>query len=399
MRGNTTKINAHIDRWLTRLIDLSRRNRLLYFRESRRASLRLTEPDLEEVFEWVGDPSGAYRFWVSSEDQPEAPGDDANEAEAPLGSADARQLGLVCAAERPKTGLATAETRWKELGKTLASLTARAKLDLEERGVRILYLAFGMLRWQEADTRETIRSPLLMVPVELSRESRTEPFELMPCDEDTVLNPVLAVKLQRDFKITLPDVPEDWSELGLSPYLAQIRDMVRKVGWEVEEELWLGLFSFHKLPMYRDLDSHRGSLCDHSLIGSLAGAERDDDLGLEPLVAPEELDESLPPDQSHLVVDADSSQLAAVETIKRGTNLVLHGPPGTGKSQTITNVVAEMVAAGKSVLFVSEKMAALEVVFERIQRAHLDHLCLELHSHKASKREVVRELYRTNWNA
>lgn len=100
------------------------------------------------------------------------------------------------------------------------------------------------------------------------------------------------------------------------------------------------------------------------------------------------------PRNSFLVVDADSSQLACIEAVKHGTSLVLHGPPGTGKSQTITNVIAESIAAGKTVLFVSEKMAALEVVYNRLREAHLEHFCLELHSHRANKRAVVQELYR-----
>ena len=395
MGKDTAKINAQIDSWLTRLIDLSRRNRLLYFRESRRASLRVTDPGPAEIFEWACDPGSAYRFWVHPPDQADAAEDDESEGDGPASVADARRLGLVCAAERPRAGLATAEPKWQELNKTLSSLSARARLDLEERGVRILYLAFGLLRWQDPETKEIVRSPILMVPMELARESRTEPWELTPCDEDTVLNPVLAVKLQRDYKMVLPEVPDDWDNSDLSSYLDQIRAVVMGVGWQVDEELWLGLFSFHKLPMYRDLDNHRESLCEHRLIAGLSGAQKAEDLGLQTLVTSDGLDETLSPRESHLVVDADSSQLAAIETVKKGTDLVLHGPPGTGKSQTITNVVAEMLAAGKTVLFVSEKMAALEVVFDRLKQARLDHLCLELHSHKASKREVVRELYAT----
>ena len=289
--------------------------------------------------------------------------------------------------------LATAETKRKELATTLRRLAARAKLDLDDRGVRILHVGFGMLEWQQTETKEWMRSPIVMVPVELSRASRQKPWELSPCDEDIVVNPVLVVKLQRDFGVTLPDVPDNWDEHPLQRYLETVRAALNHPDWRVSDECWLGIFSFHKLPMYRDLDQNRPRLSGHSLIARLAGAAGDTDRPSDATCSPDELDRRLAPQDSFLVVDADSSQLAAIETVKLGTNLVLHGPPGTGKSQTITNVVAEMLAAGKTVLFVSEKMAALEVVYQRIERAGLGHLCLELHSHKASRRTVVDRLH------
>jgi len=110
---------------------------------------------------------------------------------------------------------------------------------------------------------------------------------------------------------------------------------------------------------------------------------------------PQELDKKTSPETSFLVADADSSQLVCIEAVKSGSNLVIQGPPGTGKSQTITNLIAEFIARGKSVLFVSEKMAALEVVFRRLQSADLGHFCLQLHSHRANKRDVIQELYKT----
>ena len=95
------------------------------------------------------------------------------------------------------------------------------------------------------------------------------------------------------------------------------------------------------------------------------------------------------------VMDADSSQIAVIEAVKAGDNLVVEGPPGTGKSQTITNLIAELLAAGKKVLFVSEKMAALEVVKSRLDKVGLGLYCIELHSHKSNKKEVLQELERS----
>lgn len=393
MASPEQRVNSKVDSWLARLIDLSRRNRLLYFRETRRSTLHITSPSSGEVFQALYEGSHSYRFWVPEPEGVLAEDDD--EAETGLDRATIRQLGLACSDHCPRYAVETGQTNPKELATTLRRMSAKASLDFGERGVRILHLAFGMLSWQEIETREAALSPILLVPVDLSRASRSEPWELSPCDEDIVLNPVLAVKFQRDFGIALPEVPDNWDEETVEGYLAAFARAIGEPSWKVVDDVWLGLFSFHKLPMYQDLDRNRGRLGQHSLISRLAGVEVDAESGPQPVVDPGDLDRSLTPADSFLVVDADSSQLAAVETVKLGTSLVLHGPPGTGKSQTITNVIAEMLAAGKTILFVSEKMAALEVVYQRIESAQLGHFCLELHSHKANRKAVVDELYRT----
>lgn len=390
------RINAQIDHWLQRLIDLSRRNRLLYFRESRRGTVRLLDPSPSELFDSLTRDDCTYRFWVPEPEQVQPDNEDADEngSDEVLDRIAIKGLGLVCSDVPPYNAIATAESKPEELARTLRRLAEKASFDLNERGVRILHVAFGMLNWEDPEMREAVRSPLLMVPVELARSSRNDPWELSPCDEEIVLNPVIVVKLQRDFGVTLPEPPDNWDNLTLEDYLQQFSESLKDKEWSVADEAWLGLFSYHKLPIYQDLNQNREYLCRHPIIARLCGVEIEPNREPELVVQPEELDNRLDPRHSFLVVDADSSQLAAIETVKLGTNLVLHGPPGTGKSQTITNVIAEMLAAGKTVLFVSEKMAALEVVYQRIQAAHLAHLCLELHSHKASRRAVVEELYR-----
>jgi hypothetical protein len=281
----------------------------------------------------------------------------------------------------------------KRLRNILRNLYRRSRTDFEERGVRILFLTFGVLEWKEVEQSEIIKSPILLVPVELKRESVNDPFQLHPVDEDIVINPALAVKLGDDFKIELPPVPEDWDSVSLEKFLEGFRDQVGKYGWTLGEACWLGLFSFHKLVIYHDLKNHAALLGGHSVVRCLCEEEKE-------LIAtdppdPRELDKKTSPDTSFLVADADSSQLVCIEAVKSGSNLVIQGPPGTGKSQTITNLISEFIARGKSVLFVSEKMAALEVVFQRLQNANLGYFCLQLHSHRANKREVIRELYKT----
>jgi very-short-patch-repair endonuclease len=280
-----------------------------------------------------------------------------------------------------------------QLRSILRNLHRRSRTDFEERGVRILFLTFGILKWKEVEQSEIIKSPILLVPVELRRDSVNDPFQLCPVDEEIVINPALAVKLGDDFRVELPSIPEDWDSISLEKFLADFQDETKKYGWSVEQECWLGLFSFHKLVIYHDLKNHAGLLEAHVVVRCLCEEEKLP-VTVDP-PDPRDLDKKTSPDTSFLVADADSSQLVCIETVKSGSNLVIQGPPGTGKSQTITNLIAEFIARGKSVLFVSEKMAALEVVFQRLQNANLGHFCLQLHSHRAKKREVVKELYKS----
>ena len=157
-------------------------------------------------------------------------------------------------------------------------------------------------------------------------------------------------------------------------------------------DIYLDFFSFTKFVMYRDLDPTSWTIGVHPLIGEILGESTQSPEANR--FKPEEVDQ-VPSRNFYHVMDADSSQIAVIEEVKKGRNLVVEGPPGTGKSQTIANMIAELFAAGKKVLFVSEKMAALEVVKERLDSVGLGDFCLELHSHKSNKREVLRELERT----
>jgi very-short-patch-repair endonuclease len=403
------RVARRIEEWKRKLVDLSRRNRLLFFRPSRTATLRVVDPSPEEVFERFAIRAREWQFWapspeedLASDEQPKNLGLFTSETERELeGDFEGgepvrpgrRSFEVSVSPSRKAEQLACNVRDPAELVRILKNLHRRSRTDFEERGVRILHLAFGVLEWRETENNEPVRSPLVLVPAELVRESAQEPFELRPVEEDAVLNPALDVKLRNDFRIELPPIPEDWDEVRLQDYLNEIAKRVKRQGWSVALETWIGLFSFHKLVIYRDLSANGQAISSHAIVRGLAGAPADDAVSGDAPAA-QDADRWHTPRDSFLVVDADSSQLACIEAVKRGTSLVLHGPPGTGKSQTITNVIAESVAAGKTVLFVSEKMAALEVVYKRLREAHLEHFCLELHSHRANKRAVVQELHR-----
>lgn len=291
------------------------------------------------------------------------------------------------------------QTRYseKELQERLLNTYHTARTFIEERGVNTLFLALGMLLWEEEGKPERkYRAPLILIPVELSRSNARERFLLTYTGEDVQLNVSLAAKLMNDFHI---EINTEVEELNVDEYFRHIRDaVISRPTWEVaENEIALGFFSFGKYLMYLDLDSSRwpteSQLFNNDILKALLvdgfrekQSELPDDAYIDPYIIPKE---------NYQVVDADSSQTLAILDILSGRNLVIQGPPGTGKSQTITNIIAECVARGKKVLFVSEKLAALEVVKRRLANVGLGDVCLELHSQKANKKALLSELQKT----
>ncbi|MDF1836185.1 MAG: DUF4011 domain-containing protein, partial [Alteraurantiacibacter sp. bin_em_oilr2.035] len=285
------------------------------------------------------------------------------------------------------------------LAKKLLKIARDARTAEEEQGVNILYLALGFVTWFEDEKSDVRReAPLVLLPVELVRNQRTSTYDIRMRGEDLITNLPLQQRWQDDFGLVLPEleIGEDWQP---SQYFDEVEEIVvERDRWEIDRDaIQLGFFSFSKLLMYRDLDIDvwpDSALETHELVKGLLyeGFEGDDDaiFGEE-----DKLDDVLPPEKIFHVVDADASQARVIEEARSGRNLVVQGPPGTGKSQTIANIIAAAAQEGKTVLFVAEKMAALEVVHDRLVKVGLADICLELHSRSANKRQVLEELKRT----
>ncbi len=379
-----SQIMRRIEDWKSRLIDLSRRNNLLYFRRTK-TNLAVSTPDAETVFGKLVLRQRHLEFWLPPEEE------DASHEESGRTNIASRFT-----SQRPTANQLVCEgLSRKDLEGALKNLNRRSLSDYRERGVRILHAAFGMLVWKEIATSEEVRSPLIMVPIELDRTSVREPFSIKvpPVEEEAVLNPALLVKLKTDYKIELPPLPEEWENQSLTNYLNSIKQVVNELGWKVEPTVEIGLFSFHKLVIYKDLDTNAEVIIQHPLVRAIAGVQ-DSRLVKDSLPGEEDVDKIENPAKTFQVLDADSSQRVSIHYALQGQSFVMRGPPGTGKSQTIANIMSESIAQGKSVLFVSDKMAALEVVYKRLSEVGLAHFCLELHSSKANKQEVVAELKR-----
>ncbi len=390
---NASQPMRRIEDWKSRLIDLSKRNNLIYFHKTKRGNLPISSPDAETIFNGLVTKKRHLEFWLPPQEKLEKP--DENNKEEFKNAAD--QASTLKELKQPKQNQLVSENfKRTDLEKILKNLQRRSLLDYRERGVRILYAAFGKLSWVDKETKEQVVSPLVLVPVELSKESFRQPFTIAvpPVEEEAVLNPALQVKLKTDFKIDLPVLPEDWEKQKLTGYLDSVAQAVAEMGWTVESSVDLGLFSFYKLVIYKDLEANSELVTHHPIIRAIVGI-KDQNLVLDQLPQEKDVDKTEFPEKTYQVLDADSSQQVSIDYALLGQSFVMKGPPGTGKSQTIANIIAECIANGKSVLFVSDKMAALEVVYKRLNEVGLAPFCLELHSSKANKQQVVAELKRS----
>ncbi|MCL5950064.1 MAG: DUF3320 domain-containing protein [Candidatus Bathyarchaeota archaeon] len=396
-----------VEDWKSRLIDLSRKNNLLYFHKSKRGNLPITQPDPQKIFDSLVLKKNHLEFFVPQEEtkKPETPEKPKakGKGKAKTAKAEAKTAKpevKAAVTEEPKrptaNQLVSGSLSHVDLERNLKSLQSRSLLDYMERGVRILHAAFGTLNWVDLETKENVQSPLILVPLELGRETIRQPYSiaLPPVEDEAVLNPALQAKLKNDYKIELPPLPEEWEEQKLADYFKLVNQAVAQMGWKTEPSVDLGLFSFQKLVIYKDLESNAALVTQHPIIKAIAGI-KEDNLILSGLPDEKDVDKIEAPAKTYQVLDADSSQRVSIEYALRGQSFVMKGPPGTGKSQTIANIIAECIANGKSVLFVSDKMAALEVVYKRLSEVGLAHFCLELHSSKANKQQVVAELKRS----
>ena len=231
---------------------------------------------------------------------------------------------------------------------------------MRNKAIPFCISALGFLEWTESPSAEkTIRSPLILIPVELERQQVRTQFSLRWSGAELLTNLSLQAKLA-DQGIEFPDLETPEDKTGIAAYFETIEDAISNMEWRIVPEIYLGFFSFTKFVMYKDLGPEQWEMDTHPLLKSILGETTKDpndygDGGFQP----EEIDVKLPSQSLYHVMDADSSQIAVIEDIKAGRDLVVEGPPGTGKSQTVTNIMAELLAAGKKVLFVSEKMAAL----------------------------------------
>lgn len=396
-----------INSWKSKLLDLSKRNRALNFKINKVSTVSIIDEQPSEIFKLLCIQGKSLKFKPREEVQ--AATTESNAESSPLNEEsleenlptpdfvpyEARDLADHYTDDYLQTNASP-----ENLDKSLRRLEEQALLSLEEQGVNSLFLSLGALSYRESlDSNEFYKAPLILVPVELTRKSARVGFAVRKTDDETIVNPSLAEYLRRNYKIELPELPDSAAldeNYDVQKFFAAVAEVVsNQKGWTVKNDIYLALFSFQKLVMYKDLERNAENLAAHKIIGNIINRNGQQFIGLPEEIRALELDRDFPPEKTAQVVDADSSQLRAITTVARNYDLVLEGPPGTGKSQTITNLIAQILLAGKTVLFVAEKMAALEVVYRRLVTAGLGECCLELHSTKANKRAVMKEIGNT----
>lgn len=361
-----------LEAWRSKLVDLSRRNRLLSFKAQQRGVLKLVSPEASVILRGIrGHETYAIRGTEEGEEE---------------------------ALPRPDRPTLIAARSQKDVTAGLRGLKRKADEQFLERGLSVLYLAFGILHWEQEDGTQ-MSSPLLLVPSALKGSGLRSPLELTAGADEDVLNPALMLALEeRGADLSLLPDPDD-ADIddvveGFSAMLRRIEDFD---SWSIERSAFLAAFDFKKEAMYKDLHDNQERISAHPIVRALATSnplEQTDAFTFEPLSAMT-IDETAPPEDMPLVLDADSSQRVAIAAARAGRSFVMDGPPGTGKSQTIANMIATLMYDGKTVLFVSEKVAALDVVRKRLQGVDLESFLFDIHSANSSRKAVADELATT----
>ncbi len=383
---------GRIERWQRKLLDLSLSNRLLNFRETR-ATVPMVCPDISGAEDRLA--NGEVFRLLALKDENAVSGRD-------IPADEARQIELDLAHDALSRGQIAVPLTAREMVSRLTELYRKARSDMAEGGTNTLFLAVGFLRWKrtEGDSR-AYRAPLLLLPVKLERRSAQSEYRLSQLEDEVRINSTLLEMLKRDFELRIPEMegelPRDESGLDIPRIMEILRQRVRDVaGFEVIEDFALSTFSFAKYLMWKDLVDRIDSLRESRLVTHLVDNPTESFEGAKsPMPRPSDIDRKHAPGDFLAPLPADSSQLSAVLAAAEGRDFVLIGPPGTGKSQTITNIIADQLGRGRTVLFVAEKSAALDVVHRRLAHHGLSDAVLELHSSKADRKNVLAQLGRS----
>lgn len=349
-------------RWKSQLIDTGGRNPLLYYKPYKASTLDLS-PDLPE--------------------------------------ADARALKKVLRGRKAMVhSLLPGFRDSADFDKRVRNIFRKAKESLEERGLDTLYVGGGQATW--ASDRLKPAAPVILFPAELMPIGATQDnFEIVISGEP-ILNPVLVHHIQTEYGVTLDDdllslaatEPVDWLSV-VGDVCAQLTQQCSRIrGFRVNARTFvLANLSYAAMPMVEDLERSVEHLAANDIVAALAGDESARQ-SIRDRISNATMDfpDTTPPADEFLVLDADASQNWAINAALQGEPLVIEGPPGTGKSQTIANLISSLVARKKRVLFVAEKRAAIDAVIKRLAAVKLDDLVLDLHGGVRSKRELAQLL-------
>lgn len=396
-----------IQRWKSRLLDLTLRNRLLNHRETANVlpviggdistfydtfldgkAIRLMPADSSNATAYAPRTSDARRtqdLWTSGGTVTNVK----SFATASFNDGATTNTGILKRIPTEANRLHVSLTE-NQFQKSCLAIYRQNRRELEESGSTTLFVGLGYLAWFEAKETENQRlAPLMLVPVTIERDRVGGPYfvtragEMMP-------NISLIKKLELDFELVIDmDEPPENGEKLLA-WFEKIDQEVSRENFKVVHQIAVAFYSFGKMEMWMDLDRHAEALLENNIVRSIVDGSSKW-LPSVRITEPEQMD-TLPAVDDLSVMDADSSQRAAVQAALDGANLVLQGPPGTGKSQTITNLIAQTIGRGKTVLFISEKRAALDVVHNRLQEVGLGPFVLNAYANDERASNIVNQL-------
>ena len=392
-------IEKRIYKWKEKLIDLSKRNRLLNFKSTKTSTLRIIDEQPPEVYRALVQNSQEMEFLHINVDDSSSNEDEKKSVEELNAGIEFKTQEFsgyeVEDLERKYVDKYLQTKRSKnELTKVLTKISSTAKSTNDDLGYNVLFLSLGSVVWYESEnSNEKMESPLILVPVEIKRKSINTPYTIKYNEDSVILNPALILKFKRDFGINLEDIAIEEFEIDPIEIFTKVKEKIKdKNRWKLLNNIYIGLFSFAKFVMYKDLDTYQHLIKGCDLVKTICGVSEERRISTENICPLGELEKKIKPQLTFQILDADSSQQQAIQVVKEGHNSVIEGPPGTGKSQTIANIISELLAQNKKVLFVSQKIAALEVVKSRLDKYGLSPYCLELHSNKTNKKRVLDEL-------
>ncbi|BAY83493.1 hypothetical protein NIES267_29820 [Calothrix parasitica NIES-267] len=349
------KLQEKITQWKKDLAELGKRNRLLHFQKEKKST-----------------------------------------TEIPIAAAEIFEKLVIGEQPIPLNNLVDDDIDNRTINNNLTELYKGARDIFEQKGVKVLFLALGTLKWNFKDKpRDEIISPIILVPVELNKPSRKKEYELLSTDESIFINPALNLKLKYDYGIILNeeiDINKDLDYQKLLDRISQNEDISKRINdnnWEIEENIYLGLFDRKKVSMIKDLEyleQQKDDRINNSILLGLANNREPYELSTPEIIPVENLDDCILPSSVLQILEADSSQQQVIEAAISGMSFIVQGPPGTGKSQTIVNLIAELIGQNKKVLVVAEKPVALQVVFDRLDKSGLEEAIINFSNKDIAKK-------------
>lgn len=354
------------------LLDLGKRNRLLNYKETGFRTVEVLNNNMDVIFNKVTSSASLSIYNIDSVlAKYNKTIDGTKESVSDYSSAKIKDIVLPLL----KNNDVLCYKKGTQLSKVFKIIYKEYKQTILEKGINTLYMTFGLVEYTEKNDR--YYAPLLLIPLNIDYNSLV--YKVREYDDEIIVNPTFAYLLKSEYKITLPEFVDKESEIN--SYFKEVKSILAAKKMELIPHMSIGIYSFLKMNMFNDLTANEETVLQNKNILRLLDSKVEND--------------TLSDNPIYPVVNADSSQIDAIKYAASGASFVLQGPPGSGKSQTITNIIASVIGNGKKVLFVSEKQAALNVVYENLRRAGIESFALELHSHKANKKEFIDELYKT----